>query len=83
MTYEIWQVADDGTAALLEELRDDERETFQEFGCRKLKTIEATSKTEAQDRFIAWCRKIVPNAREEPVDLPALRAEMMRALAVG
>lgn len=83
MTYEIWQMADDGTAALIEELRHDEREIFQDLGCRQLKTIEADSKTEAQDRFIDWCREQVPNARETPVDQSAIRAELARALAMN
>lgn len=83
MTYEIWQVAEDGTAALIEELHQDEREVFQQMGCRQLTTIEAGSKTEAQDRFVDWCREKVPNAREEPAGQQAIRDEMLRALTMS
>ena len=83
MTFEIWQMAKDGTAALMEPLESDEQEAFEDFGCRRLTTVEADSKTEAQDRFVVWCREKVPNAREVPTSQPALRAELMRAMAEG
>ena len=83
MVYEIWQVASDGTAALIEKLAADERQVFEKFGCRQLETIEATDGLDAQDRFTAWCRRQCPDATEQAVNRRELLNELARAFADG
>lgn len=81
MTFEIWQVADDGTAALVEALDPDDRKAFEESGCRCIETLDADGQEEAQDFFTAWCRRKIPTARETPVGQDVLRAELAKAMA--
>lgn len=81
MTFEIWQVADDGMAALVEALDDEGRETFEDFGCVRLRELEAASIEKAQDMFAAWCRESCPAAREEPATTRQIQMELAKALA--
>ena len=82
MAWEIWQIADNGMAALVKALGEEEREMFERYGCRRLKTLETEDQKEADDRFVAWCRQKVPDARVVASNRPALDAELERLFGV-
>jgi len=80
MTFEIWQTAPTGVAALLCPLREVDRLAFEQHGFRQLRTIEADSVEAAQDRFAEWCRLVCPGAREQEAEPHVVRQELLQAL---
>lgn len=79
MTFEIWQVNEDGTAALLADMSPLQRLTIEHVG-RQLGTIDAIDAIEAQDKFAAWSRERCPAAVERDATAVEVEAELVRAL---
>lgn len=80
MTFEIWQAAKDGVAALLSPTEEDERLWFRQQGCRQIDTIEADTPQAAQDRFVEWSRVVCPSVTEKEAEPEALALELLAAL---